>query len=61
MCLNHHEQVYNHPAHTKFPVQGGYALVWEGKQEVQGAYALVRGGSSTSNHFITEIARCGEF
>ena len=28
---------------------------------VQGAYALVQGGSSTSNHFITEIARCGEF
>ena len=32
----------------------------QGKQGVQGAYALVQGGSSTSNHFITEIARCGE-
>ena len=33
----------------------------KGKQGVHGAYALVQGGSSTSNHFITEIARCGEF
>ena len=33
----------------------------QGKQGVHGAYALVQGGSSTSNHFITEIARCGEF
>ena len=31
------------------------------KQVVQGAYALVRGGSSLSNHSITEIARCLEF
>ena len=23
--------------------------------------ALAQGGSSTANHFITEIARCGEF
>ena len=33
----------------------------QGKQGVQGAYALVRGGSSTSNLIITEIARCLEF
>ena len=33
----------------------------QGKQGVHGAYALVHGGSSTLNHFITEIARCGEF
>ena len=33
----------------------------QGKQGVHGAYALVQGGSSTSNHFLTEIARCGEF
>ena len=33
----------------------------QGKQGVHGAYALVQGGTSTSNHFITEIARCGEF
>ena len=33
----------------------------QGKQGVHGAYALVQGGSSTSNHFITEIARCGAF
>ena len=33
----------------------------QGKQGVHGAYALVQSGSSTSNHFITEIARCGEF
>ena len=33
----------------------------QGKQGVPGAYALVQGGSSTSNHFLTEIARCGEF
>ena len=32
----------------------------QGKQGVHGAYALVQGGSSTSNHFITEIARCEE-
>ena len=30
----------------------------QGKQGVHGAYALVQGGSSTSNHFFTEIARC---
>ena len=28
---------------------------------MQGAYALVRGGSSTSNHIITEIAMFVEF
>ena len=33
----------------------------QGKQGVHGAYALVQGGSSTSNHFITEIARCSEW
>ena len=33
----------------------------QGKQGMQGAYALVRGGSSTSNHIITEIAKCVEF
>ena len=33
----------------------------QGKQGVHGTYALVQGGSSTSNHFITEIARCGVF
>ena len=33
----------------------------QGKQGVPGAYAIVQGGSSTSNHFLTEIARCGEF
>ena len=33
----------------------------QGKQGVQGGYELVRGGSSTSNLIITEIARCLEF
>ena len=32
----------------------------KGKQGVHGVYALVQGGSIPSNHFITEIARCGE-
>ena len=32
----------------------------QGKQGAHGASALVQGGSSTSNHFLTEIARCGE-
>ena len=69
MCLNHPEQVHNHPAHTEFP--GSMCLnhptvpnllyPHRGKQDLHGAYALIQGGSSTSNHFITEIARCGEF
>ena len=33
----------------------------QGKQGVHGASALVQGGSSTSNHFITERARCSEW
>ena len=37
------------------------STVLQGKQGVHGASALVQGGSSTSNHVITEIARCGEF
>ena len=32
-----------------------------GETRSAGAYALVRGGSSTSNHIITEIAMCVEF
>ena len=37
------------------------ATLLQGKPGVQGAYALGRGDRTSSNHLITELARCERF